>query len=140
MEATIPLPPDYRGIERGWGYTTGFWKHPFLTLFRQPQEQHVAVGALSAAGGWSHFELVVLAPVEAPKLCALPASQQGLCPRGSLAPRGGLGPEQGGVGLSRCSGATHLEDGGQGGLRALVSSPFWSCDCFTPRSRASPSS
>lgn len=115
MEATIPLPPDYRGTERGWGYIAGFWKHLFLTLFRQPQEQHVAVGALSTAGGRSHFELIVLAPVEAPKLCALPASQQGLCPRGALAPRGGLGPEQGRVGLSRCRGATHLgkEGGGE---------------------------
>lgn len=46
----IPLPPDYK--KGAGGYITGFWKHLFLTLFKAAsQEQHVAVGALSAARG-----------------------------------------------------------------------------------------
>lgn len=70
---------------------------PSLTLFRQPQEQHIAVRASSPAGGRSHFEFVVLAPAEAPKLCALQATQQHLCPWRPLAPGVPLGPEQGRV-------------------------------------------
>lgn len=100
--------PARVGQKGAGGILLGLGGHLSPTLLRQSQEQHVAVGALSPPGGWSHFELVVLAPLEALKLCALPASQQGLCPRGSLASGGSWGPEQGRVGLSRCSRAAHL--------------------------------
>lgn len=110
-------PPPQTGVGPSRGPQTGRCRrvytaescgHLSLTLFGQPQEQHVAVRALSPARGWSHFELVVLAPEEASKLCALPASQQGLCPRSSRASWGRLDPEQGCVGLSRCRRAAHL--------------------------------
>lgn len=108
------------------GSVVGFWGYLSLTLFRQPQEQHVAVRASSPSSGWSHFELVVLSPVEAPKLCTLPASQQGLCPWSSLASWGCLGPEQHCVGLGRCSRATHLGKRQEKGrrVRKLMTSPF----------------
>lgn len=95
-----------------------------LTLLRQPQEQHVAVRAPSPAGGRSHFELVVLAPAEAPELRALRASQQGLCPRGCLASWHRLGPEQRRVGLGRGSRAADLGESPEkgGGFRDAVRS------------------
>lgn len=106
---------------RDGGSVAGF-RGTSLTLFRQPQEQHIAVRASGPAGGRSHFELVVLAPVEAPKLCALPASQQGLCPGSSLASWHRLGPEQRCVGLGRGSGAAYLGESGE--RRMLMTRPF----------------
>lgn len=128
---------------RDQGANCWVWRHLSLTLFGQPQEQHVAVRASSPARGWSHFELVVLAPAEAAKLCALPASQQGLRPRSSLASRGRLGPEQRGVGLSRRSRATHLGESPEKGrgVRELMLSPFVSPGLApAPGCWASPSS
>lgn len=117
--------------------------HLSLTLLGQPQEQHVAFRALSPAGGWSHFELVVLAPEEASKLRTLPAGQQGLCPWSSRASWGRLDPEQGCVGLSRCGRAAYLGDSPEEGWESrgfMTSSSLSSGQAPTPRSWALPSS
>lgn len=123
MEWASPGPPRQEGSR---GSVVGFWGYLSLTFFGQPQEQHVAVRASGPSSGWSHFELVVLSPLEAPKLSALPASQQGLCPWSPLASWGGLGPEQRCVGLSRRSRATHLGKGPEKGrgVKKLMTSPF----------------
>lgn len=118
QEQDTPPPPDWigtRGLLLVWATA--------LTLLGQPQEQHVAVRAPGPAGGWSHFELVVLAPAEAPELGALRAGQQGLCPRRALASGHRLGPEERRVGLGRGSGAADLgesPDKGGGQRRGAV--------------------